>query len=133
VKINITAGDCLNKILENKFSNEKFVPFNEAFIKGSYSAKLFSKEFMIERASTHNVSIEDYITKLHGFLDFLTHIKEYDCATLWFGNEPFCNENKKVVIQTLKEYNFQGKILLNTVIEETGEILKSETIQAYEV
>ena len=128
MKINITAGDCLNKILENKYPNERFIPFREAMINGSYTAKLFSEEFIEERAATHDISDKKYKENLQAFLTFLQDVKKYELIILWFGDEPFCNANKKTVLQTLKEYNYQGKIILNTVIEESGKILKTQSL-----
>ena len=57
MKVNITAGSILNNLLKEKYSNELFIPFNEAMINGTYSSKLFSNEFILERAKTHNVSV----------------------------------------------------------------------------
>ena len=42
MKINITAGECLNNILTNIYKGEKFIPFREAMIIGTYSNKLLS-------------------------------------------------------------------------------------------
>ena len=125
VKINITAGNCLNEILESKYENEEFIPFCEAMIKGTYTSRLFSEEFIAERAKTHNVSIQEYKENLQAFLIFLKNVELYDEVVLWFGDEPFCNENVKVVLQTLKEYGYVGSIILNLVIEETGEVFKT--------
>ena len=130
MKINITAGDCLNEILKRKYADGNFVPFGEAMITGTYTAKLFSEAFMQERADTHKVSLQVYKQKLQGFLAFLTDIKSYDNIVLWFGDEPFCQANVKVLLQTLKEYGYQGEILLNTVEEETGDIVTTEVIQS---
>ena len=129
MKVNITAGMILNGMLENAYAGEQFIPFNEAMIIGTYTSKLFSVGFIEERAKTHNVSLAEYTEKLGAFLEFLDCIENYNEVVLWFGDEPFCEANVKTVLQTLKEYNFQGKILLHTVVEETGEIVKSTLIQ----
>lgn len=129
MKIHITAGDCLNEILTKKYPDDTFIPFGEAMITGGYTAKLFSEEFMQERADTHNVSLEIYKKKLQGFLSFLTDIKSYKSVTLWFGDEPFCQANAKAVLQTLDGYGYQGELVLNTVIEETGDVIKREVLQ----
>lgn len=129
MRINITAGEQLNRILEIKYQNENFIPFNEAMTKGTYTAKLFSESFIEERAKTHSVSITKYKEKLNGFLTFLTSVELYNEVILWFGDEPFCNENRKIVLQTLCDYNYQGKIVVNTVVEETGEVIKSIIVQ----
>lgn len=55
MKINITSGECLNKILQEKYPNETFIPFNEAMVKSGYNTKLFSEEFIIERSTIHKV------------------------------------------------------------------------------
>ena len=125
MKINITAGNCLNALLESKYGHEKFIPFAEAMIQGSYNSRLFSEEFVEERAKTHNVSIHKYKDNLKDFFTFLSEIELYDEVVLWFGDEPFCNENTKVVLQTLKEYGYVGPVILNLVIEESGEIVKT--------
>jgi len=128
MNINITAGECLNKILKRKYDDRIFIPFCEAMINGSYSSKLFSDEFILERAQVHNVSTEQYKYKLQGFLDLLKNIKKYNEITLWFGDEVFCVENAKVVIDALKLYGYSKKIILNIVNEETGDIIKSKLI-----
>lgn len=125
MKINITSGDCLNELLENKYKDETFVPFCEAMINGEYHHELFSEEFMQERASFHNVSLQEYKTKLKGFLNLLKNINDYDEIVLWFGDEPFCQTNTKIVLKTLKEYQYKGKLILNIVNEETCEILQT--------
>ncbi len=129
MKINITAGQCLNAILENIYPTETFIPFNEAMITGNYTSKLFSAAFIEERAKTHNVSTAEYRNNLQAFLSFLERIDKYNEAVLWFGDEPFCRENTKTVLHALREYGFQGKIVLYIVVEETGEIVKSITVQ----
>jgi len=127
-KMNITSGECLNEILTKKYLDEVFVPFNEAMIKGTYSYSLFSHEFLQERANVHQVSIEEYKSKLEGFLNLLHNLKQIEEVVLWFGDEPFCQANIKVVLQTLKCKQFKGKIVLNTVNEESGEIINSQDL-----
>ena len=41
MKVNITAGECLNELLESKYPGEFFIPFNEAMIQKTYSSPLF--------------------------------------------------------------------------------------------
>ena len=129
MKINITAGDILNAILQEKYPNEVFVPFCEAMIEGEYSSKLFSQEFIMERCKTHKVSKENYLFKLKGFLDFLATISNYHQVVMWFGEDPFCLANIEVVFKTLEEYGYQGKLTLHTVDETTGEIVGSRVVR----
>jgi len=128
MKINITSGDCLKELLEERYENEIFIPFREALIKGDYHSKLFSNEFIKERAKALNVSVEEYNDKIACFINLLNHLSDYNEIVLWFGDEPFCQVNRKAVIQALKENNYQGKLLLNIVNEETCEILQTQEI-----
>ena len=128
MRINITAGDFLNNFLCKKYANEVFIPFCEAMNKGTYSFKLFSYDFCVQRSKIHNVTLDEYLFKLKGFLDFINNIKEYNEVILWFGDDAFCNENSKIVVKTLKEYNYNGTLILNTVDENTGEIVNSRQL-----
>ena len=128
MKVNITAGECLNRILQDKYPGERFVPFNEAMSQGTYSAPLFSEEFVRERAVVHGVSETEYLEKLSGVMEVLKHAGEYDEIVLWFGNEPFCVENRRTVLDALRGFGYRRSILLNIVHEETGDILRQETI-----
>ena len=130
MKVNITAGECLNRILQGKYPNECFVPFNEAMNQGTYSAPLFSEEFVRERAAVHGVSVAEYMEKLSGFMDVLKHAGEYDEVVLWFGDEPFCKANRQTVLEALREYGCRQSILLNIVNEENGDIIRQETVAA---
>jgi len=129
MEISIVAGDFLKQKLETIYPNQEFIPFNEAMIIGTYSSRLFSDEFIAERANTHNVSIQEYKDKLKGFLDLLDRINEYSQIYLYFGDEPFCNANKKVVIETIRLFKYDGEIMLFTVDENTGAILKKEILE----
>ena len=131
-RINITAGDCLNDILQRRYPEETFVPFREAMIEGRYTAPLFSEAFIRERAAFHGVSEAEYRENLAGFLEVLARPEAYDEIVLWFGDEPFCVENRETVLAALRQYGYRGSIRLNTVIEETGEILQQDTLPSFE-
>ena len=126
MKVNITAGECLNELLESKYPGECFIPFNEAMIRGTYSSPLFSEEFIRERAGVHGVSEAAYLEKLSGFMDVLSHAGEYDEIVLWFGDEPFCVQNRRTVIEALRVHGYCRNILLNIVHEENGNIIRQE-------
>lgn len=129
MKINITAGDCLNNILTNIYKDEEFIPFRKAMIIGTYSNKLFSEEFLLERSEVHKVSLKEYKEKISCFINVLENINSYDEIVPWFGDEPFCVENTKIVIKTIKEHNYTNKLILNIVDETTGKVLKQSKIQ----
>ncbi len=124
-RINITAGDCLNGILQRRYPEERFIPFREAMIEGRYTAPLFSEAFIRERAAFHGVTETEYRENLAGFLEVLARPKAYNEIVLWFGEEPFCVENRETVLAALRQYGYRRSLQQNTVIEETGEILRS--------
>ena len=129
MKINVTAGDCLNEILQKRYPTKRFIPFREAMIKGGYSSSIFSPGFLEERAKVHGVTTSEYTHSLKEVLDLLENVNKYQTITLWFGEEPFCQANVTTLIQGLKDYGFKGEIILNLVIEETGEIIQNKKIQ----
>lgn len=129
MRINITAGDDLNRLLSKKNPKETYVPFREAMIEGSCSFTPFSSEFLAERAVFHGNSLEEYKNHMASFLSLFEHLSEYSEIILWFGDEPLCKKNTEIVIETLKQRGFLGSIILNIVIEESGEILRSEQVQ----
>ena len=129
MKINITAGDCLNSILSTKYPSETFIPFREAMIDGEYTSIEFSDSFLVERANTHHATLEEYKEHMKDSLAFLSRVHDYDEIVLWFGDEPFCLANIDVILKTMKSRNYTKRIVLNTVIEETGEIIRSSVIQ----
>ena len=131
-KINITAGDCLNEILRRRYPEERFVPFREAMIEGRYTAPLFSAAFIRERAAFHGVGEAEYRENLAGFLEVLARPEAFDEIVLWFGEEPFCVENRETVLAALKQCGYRGSLRLNTVIEETGDILQQDTLPPFE-
>ena len=83
--INITNGTYLNSYLQKKYSNETFIPFNEAMIEGNPILPIFSDTFIDERCHTHQVSNESYLENMKGFLNFSKDIQSYDSIVLWFG------------------------------------------------
>lgn len=128
-RINITSGELLNEILTAKLPDETFIPFNEAMSTGTYSAKLFSHEFIAERAKVHGVTEEDYCGKMAAFLELLDNPNAYSEIVMWFGDEPFCRSNREAVLEALRIYGYQGTVQLNIVNEEIGEILKTDKIR----
>lgn len=124
--IHVTAGECLNELLREKYPSGTFVPFNEAMLRGTAAAPLFSDAFIAERAAALGVSGESYREKLSGFLDLLDRLGEYEEITLWFGDEPFCAVNRETVLRALRERGYAGEVILNTVEETSGEILRQK-------
>ena len=46
----------------------------------------------------------------------------YDDVILWFGKDDFCLNNIKCILNTLKEYEFNGRVVINIVDELSGDI-----------
>ncbi|MCQ2566237.1 MAG: hypothetical protein MJ194_05290 [Clostridia bacterium] len=125
--LNITAGEELNKILSQNCG--VYVPFNEAMIRGRFSAPLFSEEFIEERCSVHGVSREEYLANMAPFLKAMDHLKDYDSVVLWFGDEDFCRANRSAVILYLGLRGCKVPVTLNIVDEYSGQVLRSEKVE----
>ena len=133
MRVNITAGEWLNEQLESKYPGERFVPFNESMIQGTYSSPLFSEEFVRERANVHGVSETAYLEKLSGFLDVLNHAGEYDEIVLWFGDEPFCVQNRSSFPDGYSAMMLVGARLRHISTTKWGTRQYMNTCKLYEV
>ena len=129
MKVNVTAGDCLNRILQARYPKEEFLPFREAMIEGPCSSKPFSPEYLEERAAFHHQNIEQYRQHMAPFLFLLDHLDQYEEIILWFGEEPFCAKNVEVIVDTLREHGYKKALTLHTVNEENGDILATKSMQ----
>lgn len=129
MKVNVTAGDCLNQILQVRYPEEGFLPFREAMIEGPYSSKPFSPEFLKERAAFHRQSLEQYREHMQEFLTLLDCLDQHEEIVLWFGDEPFCVKNVEVIVDTLRHRGYKKTITLHTVNEENGDILATKSLQ----
>ena len=126
--INITNGTYLNSYLQNKYSNEIFIPFNEAMIEGNPILPIFSDAFVDERSNTHQVSNESYLENMKEFLNFSKDIHSYDSIVLWFGKDMFCQLNLLTVLAYLHQENYHKPVYLNLIDEETYEIIEQISI-----
>ena len=126
--INITSGLYLNNYLKDKYSNDTFIPFNEAMIEGNPSYPLFDENFILERCKTHQVSKEDYIKNMIDFLELKNHIHEYNSIVLWFGKDMFCQLNLLTVLSYFQQEKYSNPIYLNLINEDTYEIIEQTTI-----
>jgi len=128
-KINITSGQMLNELLSQRYPGERFIPFNEAMIKGTYTAEPFSGAFIRERALCHGVTEEEYRDTMKDILTYLEDVNAAEHIVTWFGGEDFCLANKRVLFMTLKNKGFAGHLTCNTVDETTGKILNTELME----
>lgn len=126
-RINITSGDCLNELLQKE--HEEWIPFREALLYGTHQQKPFSPEFIEERIQSLKTTKEEYLDKLNPIIEFIKHINDYEKIILWFGDEPFCIANYSFLIDLIQNSNFNGKVILNIVNENNGEIIETKNIE----
>ena len=124
----ITAGECLKIVLSSLYPDITFIPFNEAMIEGDHQKPYFTFEFIKKRASVHKVSPFDYQKQMQDFLSLLENINSYQRLILWFGDDDFCIENVKFIKDLLKEYAYQGEVILHTVDEIKGTIKNTKLL-----
>lgn len=117
---NIVAGEELKKIMSSVLDNP--IPFNEDMSRGEWHSQPFTDEFCLERASFHNVSLNEYKEKLSLFLDLIKNIKKKDIVNLYFGEDEVCVANRTLLIDYLKPK--VDKLVLRIVDEYTGKEIK---------
>ena len=122
--INITNGEYLNNYLLNKYEGI-FIPFNEALIQGELLYPLFNDEFINKRSLVHHVSKELYKSKLQDLIDIEKEIDHIESIVLWFGKDAFCVINLLGVLTYLEDINYQNKVTINLVDDETFNVIES--------
>ena len=120
MRYNIVAGEELKKIMSGTLENP--IPFNEDMSKGDFNHPPFSKEFLIERATTHNINVTTYKNKLSEFLEVIQKLNNGDTVHLYFGEDSVCVANRSFLVEFLKPE--VKTIVLHIVDEYTGKILK---------
>ena len=96
----IVAGEEMKKLLKGRFDA---IPFNEDMSKGSYISEPFSDDFIKERSAVHSVTVEEYISNMREFLEFISKVKQDDIVHLYFGDDNVCKANSKLLISFLKD------------------------------
>ena len=90
----------MKKLLKGRFDP---IPFNEDMSKGNYQSKPFSDGFIKERSTVHGVTTDDYVSNLKEFLTFLLKVEDKDIIHLYFGDDPVCSANSKLLIKYFQE------------------------------
>ena len=119
--LNITNGDYFNNYFLSKFGG-KAVPFCEAMMDGNAVSEIYSHEFIELRSKELNVSAEEYRAKMHVH-DALTDSK-YAELSLWFGKDTFCQMNLLTLLSYLEQVEYNGKVALNYIDDETFEVIE---------
>lgn len=118
--LNITNGDVFNRYLLSKIDSEA-VPFREAMMDGKTVLDVYSDAFIELRAKEHCVSREEYESKM-----LPNDICEYTNLNLWFGKDTFCQMNLLVLLAYLEQIQYDGKIALNYIDDETFGVLEAD-------
>ena len=125
--INITNGQYFNDYISKK-NEGLFIPFNEALIQGNPKYPLFNNEFIIERTKTHykdDSKTHEYLNNMESFLSKSNELNLCDEIRLWFGEDTFCVINLLGLLTYLEQLEYQNKIILNVIDDETYKVLKS--------
>ncbi|MBQ9922142.1 MAG: hypothetical protein IJO52_08140 [Clostridia bacterium] len=135
---NITNGEGFNAHFEKEHS-QAGIPFNEAMMDGIATEAVFDDRFIDNRSSVHDVTKQEYLTKMQKFHDFINNQNDYDEVVLWFGDDTFCQLNMLCVLAMLEKSGYIGKIssvLINdtdlSVIKEKSPVIDDRYAELYE-
>lgn len=120
--LNITNGDYFNNYFLTQFGGIA-IPFCEAMMDGNVVTKIYSKDFIKLRSNILNVSENEYIDKM--YLPNVLSKNTYSTISLWFGKDTFCQMNLLTVLAYLEQIEYQGKLILNYIDDETFKVIDS--------
>ena len=121
--LNITNGDYFNNYFIDRFGGVA-IPFCEAMMDGDTTAEIYSDAFIKLRASALHISEQEYRAKMLIF-DLLSK-NTYSKIHLWFGKDTFCQMNLLALLAYLEQKEYQGKLQLTYIDDETFEILDAD-------
>ena len=127
--LNITNGDYFNRYFLEKLNTEYIgtaFPFREAMIDGPAHADVFSNAFICTRAKALSVDEQFYKEKAKELLDFCQNHTKYTHLYLWFGADTFCQLNLLTLLALLEKIQYQGKISLYILDDESFAILEKD-------
>lgn len=119
--LNITNGDYFNEYFLSKVGG-KAIPFCEAMMDGNAVSEIYSHKFIELRSKELNVTAEEYRAKMHVH-DALADSK-YAELSLWFGKDTFCQMNLLTILAYLEQIEYDGKVALNYIDDETFEVIE---------
>ncbi|WP_322907767.1 helix-turn-helix transcriptional regulator [Paenibacillus campi] len=104
-----------------------YVPFNEAMCVHEVTDHPFDASFCAVRAAGHGSTLAQYeqivLKPLH---KLFTHLHEYTCVVLWFGDDLFCQLNLLTMLAYLEQQHYRGTVYFNIVQEQTYEVQQTE-------
>lgn len=121
--LNITNGDAFNRHFISNFGGEA-IPFREAMMDGDSVIDIFSDEFINLRSAVHNVSTEKYRANM--LLCDVLQSDNYTELRLWFGKDTFCQINLLTLLAYLEQIEYNGRVMLNYIDDETFEVIESD-------
>ncbi|MBQ8726211.1 MAG: hypothetical protein IJY84_03865 [Clostridia bacterium] len=124
--LNITNGDYFNEYFKNKF-NARAVPFREVMMQGVASEKIFSSEFISNRAISLGVEEREYLKNCADLLSAVDELKGGGQIDLWFGKDTFCQLNALTALAYLEQIGYGGKVFFNFIDDESFEIISEKT------
>jgi hypothetical protein len=120
--LNITNGDYFNNYLTKKIGGLA-IPFREVIMDGEVVDIVYSDEFVKLRVKALNVSENEYRSKMN-VCEILSK-NNYSTICLWFGKDTFCQMNLLALLVYLEQIEYQGKLILNYIDDETFEQIES--------
>ena len=121
--LNITNGEYFNEYFIANFGGIA-VPFCEVVMDGEVLLDIYSEDFIAVRAKSLNITTEEYKSKMYAY-DALNN-KDYKTICLWFGKDTFCQVNLLMFLAYLEQIQYDGKLKLNYIDDETFEVLESD-------
>ncbi len=121
--LNITNGDYFNKYFITQFDGVA-VPFCETMMDGAVVSKIYSDEFIRLRSKVLNIGEKEYRAKMH--VPNVLSKNTYSTIALWFGKDTFCQINLLTLLVYLEQIEYQGKLILNYIDDETFKIIEPD-------
>ena len=115
----IVAGDEMARVMSERYSDRKVIPFCEDLSKGSCNGFAIDSEFIRVRAAFWGVSEGEYTEKLRPIIELDTSRDTVLC----FGEDECCRANMEFVIGYLRGKGYAGALRVNIVDEYTLDIL----------
>lgn len=119
--LNITNGEVFNEYFISRFGGDA-IPFCEAMMDGKAVMDIFSEEFVELRSAEIDVGVDLYKSKMHVCKELKNG---YTKLNLWFGKDTFCQMNLLTLLAYLEQIEYQGKVALNYIDDETFDVIES--------
>lgn len=123
--IYIVAGDEMARLMGEKHTERRIIPFREDLSRGSYDGFSIGPDFIRERATLWAVSSKEYIEKLEPIINLDTK----EAFVLCFGEDECCRSNLEFMIGYLKSKGYTKPLKVQIVDEYTLELLREYWVE----